>query len=117
LEFESRNPKWQQDDSPRSAELRELWSRYNQSLLGLSSITGKGLMDGSTNEPRVKKGFDYKKFRAEELAKYGPPPEGVSEIEHFVRTGLAEDEKAKAEAHQTVPVNSVASSPSQAQQP
>src|SRR6185436_4097129 len=36
-EFEVRNPKWQDDDSHSSAELRQLWSRYNQSILGLAS--------------------------------------------------------------------------------
>ena len=106
-EFETRNPRWQDDDSPSSAQLRELLSRYNQALLGFSSKSGDGFLQ-SAKESTLPAKFDAKKFRAEELAKYGPPPEGVSEIEHLVRCGMAEDEKAKSQAatEQSPPVNS-----------
>ncbi|HUR46970.1 MAG TPA: hypothetical protein VMZ27_13915 [Candidatus Saccharimonadales bacterium] len=84
-EFETRHPKWQDDKSPSSAELRQLWSRYNQSLLGHSSCSAKGFLEDTQNSAPRDKLFDHKIFMAQQLAKYGPPPEGIPIIEHLAR--------------------------------
>src|SRR4051812_20967274 len=95
--LEKLNPGWQEEDSLACASLRAVWSRYHESRLGLGSNSAKGFCDAQSQEVApLPAEYDPKCIVAEGLEKYGPPPDGMSVIEHIVRSYYAEEEKAEA---------------------
>jgi hypothetical protein len=89
--FEKQFPNWEQMDSPASAQLRHLWSVYQQSRLGLSRTTlAKGglLAESAASDDRSTQYLGGDQFFADNIKVWGEPPPGVPPEEYFIRCSV-----------------------------